>query len=216
MSADRSQSRGREAFHSSGRGGIGNIRQASASRDARPGGPDDFSTSRGREPVPASTFSTGRGGAGNIRSPSRDINNPLSPDSAKGEQDIIRDHVAANQDAPHSTGRGGVGNITNRSRSRGPSAPAITQVHSTGRGGAGNIIMGDALISEIIDEEERKQYAHPDDAWHSTGRGGLANISVNPPPAVERRTHTRGEYESTGRGGAGNIIRDRSASRPRS
>jgi hypothetical protein len=72
MSAvDRSQSRGRETFvsiclhntplsfteylcpqHSSGRGGIGNIRQASASREARPDGPDDFSSSRGREPIP--------------------------------------------------------------------------------------------------------------------------------------------------------------------
>jgi hypothetical protein len=49
--SERSLSRGREAFQSSGRGGIGNIRQASLSRDARPGtGPDDFSPTRGREP----------------------------------------------------------------------------------------------------------------------------------------------------------------------
>lgn len=38
---------------SSGRGGMGNIRQASVSRETRPDGPDDFSKSRGREPVPA-------------------------------------------------------------------------------------------------------------------------------------------------------------------
>jgi hypothetical protein len=68
---DRSLSRGRDAFvsasrhligvlltsptpiqQSTGRGGLGNIRQASLSRDARPdSGPDDFSTTRGREPV---------------------------------------------------------------------------------------------------------------------------------------------------------------------
>ncbi|KAG6847663.1 hypothetical protein H0H93_006666 [Arthromyces matolae] len=48
---DRSRSRGREVF-SSGRGGAGNIRQASQSREARPSdGPDDFSITRGREPV---------------------------------------------------------------------------------------------------------------------------------------------------------------------
>lgn len=46
------------------------------------------------------TFSTGRGGAGNIRSPSRDINNPLSPDPAQGERELIREHVAASQEAP--------------------------------------------------------------------------------------------------------------------
>lgn len=83
---------------SSGRGGAGNIRPSSTSREyssARPNGPDDFSVTRGREPRPSvvagqvcrpshqllscvhrSAFqvvSTGRGGVGNIRSPSRDI-----------------------------------------------------------------------------------------------------------------------------------------------
>jgi len=65
---DRSASRGREALvvsvseylspsftdqpQSSGRGGFGNIRQTSLSRDARPdSGPDDFSGTRGREPI---------------------------------------------------------------------------------------------------------------------------------------------------------------------
>ena len=68
---DRSLSRGRDAFvsasrrligvlltspnpiqQSTGRGGFGNIREASLSRDARPdSGPDDFSTTRGREPA---------------------------------------------------------------------------------------------------------------------------------------------------------------------
>jgi hypothetical protein len=133
------------------------------------------------------TFSTGRGGAGNIRSPSRDVNNPLSPNPAEEERDVIREHVAAAQDAPvctccvctagiaqnfisqtqHSTGRGGVGNIANRSRSRGPAqAPAIAAVHSTGRGGAGNILTGDAVIAEAIDEEERRKHSHPGDALY--------------------------------------------------
>lgn len=136
--------------------------------------------------VVGQTFSTGRGGAGNIRSPSRDINNPLSPDPAQGERELIREHVAASQEAPvgvplpphqafsdlfpgtqHSTGRGGVGNIANRSRSRGPTVPAVAMVHSTGRGGAGNIIAGDGLITGVIDEEERKRHAPAEDAWYA-------------------------------------------------
>ena len=40
---------------STGRGGVGTIRASSASRDGRPiDGPDDFSITRGREPLPAS------------------------------------------------------------------------------------------------------------------------------------------------------------------
>ncbi len=64
--------------------GLGNIRQASLSRDARPdSGPDDFSTTRGREPhpahAPAAVFSTGRGGAGNYARPRPDPHPPRAP-----------------------------------------------------------------------------------------------------------------------------------------
>jgi len=219
---DRSLSRGREAFQSSGRGGLGNIRQASASREARTDGADDFYSSRGREPIPAATrlFSTGRGGAGNIRSPSRDINKaPLGPELTEAEEAAIRGHAAAHETL-HSTGRGGVGNIgTSRSRSRGPALPMASNVHSTGRGGVGNIVLGDGLISEVIDEEERMAHVQHTDGvhphTHSTSRGGVANILHNPGPNIEHPTHSRGEYESTGRGGAGNIVHDRSASRSR-
>lgn len=115
---DRSLSRGRDVFvrvllsllshisshssqQSSGRGGIGNIRRASASRDARPDtGPDDFSTTRGREPRPVhpsdashtQVFSTGRGGAGNIRSPSRDVR-PNAAAAAESEEQVIKAHL---------------------------------------------------------------------------------------------------------------------------
>ncbi|KAG6918462.1 hypothetical protein DXG01_014089 [Tephrocybe rancida] len=163
MSADRSQSRGRDVYQSSGRGGAGNIRQASASRDARPtDGPDDFSVSRGREAVPTSplkNFSTGRGGAGNIRSPSRDptVASIVEPGIAE-ESEVIRTHVAAVADGPFSSGRGGAGNILqtqSRSRSRGPGV-----VHSTGRGGAGNILPGTVGEAYVADEEERKVHGH--------------------------------------------------------
>ncbi|GLB42549.1 putative protein of unknown function (DUF3602) [Lyophyllum shimeji] len=134
---DRSRSRGREVYQSSGRGGAGNIRQASVSREARPQrGPEDVSISRGREPLPAMTqsFSTGRGGAGNIRSPSRDQFDgmvysapqaPIERTMTIAEEEFIREHVAASQDIPFSSGRGGAGNIQHtrsrsRSRSRGP------------------------------------------------------------------------------------------------
>ncbi|KAG6877446.1 hypothetical protein C0993_007205 [Termitomyces sp. T159_Od127] len=242
MSQDQSKSRGREAyvsFHcrltgvckansetrqqSSGRGGAGNIRQASVSRDARPvDGPDDFSVSRGREPVPAHpkvgsvlarNLYTGRGGAGNIRSPSRDPNAPtvVEPQAAVlEERELIRAHNAATAEGPFSSGRGGAGNIVHSPPRPQPHGPAL--VHSTGRGGAGNILpgtAGDAYIGELKDIVERKAHGH-DGELHSTGRGGLANITAAADPPVEHpvHAHARGEYTSSGRGGAGNIAKD--------
>ncbi|KAF9041692.1 hypothetical protein BJ165DRAFT_1349769 [Panaeolus papilionaceus] len=217
MSApERSTSRGRDAFHSSGRGGIGNIRQASQSRDARPdSGPDDFSVTRGREPVAnqsAPLFSTGRGGAGNIRSPSR---GPGSKIVDIAEEKVIQDHLAKQEDAVTSTGRGGLGNLAQRSRSRGPASPSTAAsrsrsrgpdtVFSTGRGGAGNIRAGDVDKAATIDEQERRKVSGVDGGVHSTGRGGLANLTSNPAPGVENVHHAPAEFASTGRGGSGNI-----------
>ncbi|PPQ76513.1 hypothetical protein CVT24_010874, partial [Panaeolus cyanescens] len=199
MSApERSTSRGRDAFQSSGRGGLGNIRQASQSRDARPdSGPDDFSVTRGREPVAqnnAPLYSTGRGGAGNIRSPSRGPNKIVDI----AEETVIRDHIAKQEDAVTSTGRGGLGNLAQRSRSRGPGADGTPgrsrsrgpdAVFSTGRGGAGNIRAGDVDKAATIDEEERRKVGSLDGAVHSTGRGGLANLTSGPAPGVESVPH---------------------------
>lgn len=209
---DRSQSRGRDAFQSTGRGGLGNIRQASLSRDARPeSGPDDFSTTRGREPVPGAhrdVYSTGRGGVGNLRSPSRDVSRPPAvPDVA--EQEVVENYVATHQDAVHSTGRGGAGNF-NRSRSRGPASPPV---HSTGRGGAGNIKSGAGLEPDVVDEAERRKHEHHVEGYHSTGRGGAANLTASHEPRVEHHEHHSNGFESTGRGGAGNIVRDASRTR---
>jgi len=200
----RSISRGRE-YQSSGRGGAGNIRQASASREPITDGPDDFSSSRGREYAvnPNKTLSTGRGGAGNIHSPSRDA----SRDSgARGvseyEKQVIHDHLVAEQGAPHSSGRGGLGNMsTSRSRSRGPASPPL--VHSTGRGGIGNIKPGHGDV-ESLDYAERKEHAHTQ-GIHSTGRGGLANLTEDSVPEIEHHVHPTSEVHSTGRGGLGNI-----------
>lgn len=219
---DRSLSRGRDAFQSTGRGGLGNIRQASLSRDARPdSGPDDFSTTRGREPVPGAhkdVYSTGRGGVGNLRSPSRDASRPPAvPDIA--EQEALENYAATHQDVVHSTGRGGAGNF-NRSRSRDPAGnagnfdrsrsrdPAAHPVHSTGRGGAGNIKSGAGLETDSIDETERRKHGHHPEGYHSTGRGGAANLTATSEPAVEHHQHHAHGFESTGRGGAGNIVHD--------
>ncbi|KIK09528.1 hypothetical protein K443DRAFT_389355 [Laccaria amethystina LaAM-08-1] len=203
---DRSLSRGRDAFQSTGRGGLGNIRQASLSRDARPdSGPDDFSTTRGREPVQGvhkEVYSTGRGGVGNLRSPSRDVSRPPAvPDVA--EQEVLDNYVAKHQD-DHSSGRGGAGNF-NRSRSRDPAHPPV---HSTGRGGAGNIKLGAGLETDSIDEAERRKHGHHAEGFHTTGRGGAANLTVSSEPPVEHHEHHSNGFESTGRGGAGNIVHD--------
>jgi len=208
LNSDRSLSRGRD-LHSTGRGGVGNIRQSSTSREGGPrDGPDDLSPTRGREPHVRlqvqgdNFFSTGRGGAGNIRSPSRDV---LKPDLTEtADENVVRKHIVSDETAPHSTGRGGLGNIS-RSRSREPhSTVPGGSIHSTGRGGVGNIHPGLGL-AETIDEEERKLALH-DSGVHSTGRGGAANLTAAHSPAVEHHHHRTGEYESTGRGGAGNIV----------
>ncbi|EAU82241.2 hypothetical protein CC1G_12029 [Coprinopsis cinerea okayama7 len=202
LNKERSLSRGRDVLQSTGRGGFGNIRQASLSRDRAPG-PDDFSVTRGREPVANPTggiYSTGRGGAGNLRSPSRDVSK--GPDRV--EKEVIDSYVASQQDAPVSIGRGGLGNI-NRSRSRDPTSVRV----STGRGGAGNIHNDEAGYGvNATDEVERKKHDVPSEGFHSTGRGGFANITERDEPAVERPSISVGESKSTGRGGAGNITRN--------
>jgi len=158
--AERSISRGREAFTSTGRGGIGNIRHASLSRDERPeSGPDDFSTTRGRERIanPTQVFSTGRGGAGNLRSPSRDPSTPAEVVAVENE--VIREYIATHEHAVYSSGRGGIGNI-HRSRSRDATSTldrsrSPAHIRSSSRGRVGNIHPGDANIVETIDEERR-------------------------------------------------------------
>ncbi|OCH86576.1 hypothetical protein OBBRIDRAFT_737742 [Obba rivulosa] len=213
----RSTSRGRDAFQSSGRGGIGNIRQAS--QEPPRADPDNASPARGREPTvnPERVLYTGRGGAGNIRSASRAQDDPTASSQATAadyERGVILNSEEAAKTA-HSSGRGGLGNIRSpsRSQSRGPRTPPV---RSTGRGGAGNLVyapseQADALAAE---ELERQRLAHGADGIHSTGRGGLANITSLPtPPPDYAPPQTAPLAESTGRGGAGNIVRSRSASR---
>lgn len=99
---ERSQSRGRDVFASTGRGGVGNIRQTSLNRTESSPAPELI---RGREPntdtgLPTASklYATGRGGAGNIRSPSRsqkrDPSQPptLPPVFDASEEDIMRNH----------------------------------------------------------------------------------------------------------------------------
>ncbi|KAF6746552.1 hypothetical protein DFP72DRAFT_922642 [Ephemerocybe angulata] len=221
LGKDRSQSRGREALQSTGRGGFGNIRQTSLSRD-RPDGPDDFSATRGREPAPAvhlggatAIYSTGRGGAGNLRSPSRE---PSRVDTR--EKEVIDSYVAQQGEVPVSTGRGGLGNIsTARSRSRDPlnsREPSRSRSRlTTGRGGAGNVReegVGGVYEGNRADEVERRGKElglHTHEGPHSTGRGGIANITEQEEPALERPSFSGAPgYGSTGRGGAGNIVRN--------
>ncbi|KAF7369366.1 hypothetical protein MVEN_00265200 [Mycena venus] len=188
--AERSTSRSRDAVASSGRGGLGNIRPASTPQDRSVGGPDDFSSTRGREPAVAisEVRSTGRGGAGNFRSPSRD---PVGDRDVRGatEREVIRAHEERDREAPLASPS------PTRTNSQG-------QVHSSGRGGAGNIAPGPAP------PYERGRSAAVD-GIHSTGRGGIANLTSSPAPPPEQVVHHAGAYESSGRGGAGNFSRSR-------
>ncbi|EMD31986.1 hypothetical protein CERSUDRAFT_88593 [Gelatoporia subvermispora B] len=224
----RSTSRGRDAFLSSGRGGIGNIRQTS--QDPTRADPDNASPARGREPTvnPERVLYTGRGGAGNIRSasnvrsPSRATNDTTASTAstlataADYERGVIQNSEEAAKQGVHSSGRGGLGNIRSPSRSQSRGPARTPPVHSTGRGGIGNLVYISPEQPNAIAEEkvERQRHARAEEGIHSTGRGGLANITSLPsPPPDYTPPQPTPIAESTGRGGAGNIIRSRSASR---
>jgi len=144
-----SQGRGRQ-YQSSGIGGIGNIRASSTSSERTnvPDGPDDFSSTRGREPRSPfcldKIMSIGRGGAGNIRSPSRDVvsarpgelSSISETEQIEYERSLIRNREVARESQMSSGGRGGVGNMIrrdsqsqalSRSSPRGPDAPTTSQ-----------------------------------------------------------------------------------------
>ncbi|KAH9082176.1 hypothetical protein EDB83DRAFT_2336866 [Lactarius deliciosus] len=145
----RSTSRGRgRQYQSSGIGGAGNIRASSTSSERAHivDGPDDFSSTRGREPRspfhPDKIISIGRGGAGNIRSPSRDVDlarpsklsSILETEQTKYERSVIRDRETAREGQLHSGGRGGVGNMVRRgsqSQSLSWSTPRGLEVSTT-------------------------------------------------------------------------------------
>jgi len=233
MPTERSLSRGR-GLQSTGRGGAGNLREPSVDLP-RVAGPEDYSDTRGRDPVRYRdedvVISLGRGGAGNIRSPSRDrsrgenvsINSSPSRAEFLREREHDRDEISAidtaHDNGAHSSGRGGLGNISrpdskSRSRSRDP-------VNSAGRGGAGNLYPGSPVERGILEVEENERAAHQHPAgMHSTGRGGTANLTPGDVPYVEAPVNPYGanhphathkhDHESAGRGGAGNIDRSRS------
>ncbi|KAJ6461856.1 hypothetical protein C8R47DRAFT_104980 [Mycena vitilis] len=120
--ANRSTSRGRN-YHSSGRGGAGNIHATAPSSNPTPAEPaQEFPWPRGRERAPVARVqaptgvrSTGRGGAGNFSQspPAADLSYSLR------DREILRAHAESERNAVRSSGRGGVGNIVSpRSRSR--------------------------------------------------------------------------------------------------
>ncbi|KAF8327269.1 uncharacterized protein EI90DRAFT_3068492 [Cantharellus anzutake] len=111
MSTERSQSRGRPSYVSTGRGGAGNMTpESSLPRELRsePSGRELSPVSR-----PGDITHIGRGGRGNIRSPSRDndtVNRQIVKDAA-----LAHDYDAA-REGVQSTGRGGYGNMVSPAR----------------------------------------------------------------------------------------------------
>lgn len=234
VAKERSQSRGRDALTSTGRGGAGNFKRSeSVSRDRVSRAVDGDERGRELSPQhPDRVTHSGRGGAGNIRSPSRD---PAAiAQELKHEQEVI--DAAKVRDGPPilSTGRGGLGNIRNspgvspspvrngsRSRSRDPAAGQRYQ--SSGRGGRGNIHHENAATSSELEklEEDERRFAGHEAPLHSTGRGGAANVTSLAEPAESHSTseaadaHPDGVHH-TGKGGYGNIVAGGQSDRGRS
>ncbi|KAF8188908.1 hypothetical protein K438DRAFT_1972091 [Mycena galopus ATCC 62051] len=119
-STDRSTFRSRNNFHSSGRGGAGNIHStASLNLPSNTDALQDFPWPRSRERAPIARAappnvlrSTGRGGAGNFsQSPPA-----AGPSYSLRDREILRAHAEADKKALRSSGRGGMGNIVNPCR----------------------------------------------------------------------------------------------------
>ncbi|KAI0937675.1 hypothetical protein AcV7_003643 [Taiwanofungus camphoratus] len=112
--------------HSSGRGGMGNIKSARS----RSSGPKVPKALRFR-------YSTGRGGAGNVHHPTP-ADQALFDEFARDEAERAR--ATAAEEGVHTVGRGGLANLT-ALPPRAPTPPPENPLGpaSTGRGGAGNI-----------------------------------------------------------------------------
>ncbi|KAF8976220.1 hypothetical protein BDQ17DRAFT_1384968 [Cyathus striatus] len=189
--SERSLSRGRDCFQSSGRGGVGNIRRNSLSSDERLDGPDDSSCSR----------RLGRGGADNFRSPS------CSPSrgSCKQEREVLSCAVEREGVAPHSTGSGGLENIiqsVSRDSPHPPNCDSKSLVH-------------EGKTSEMIYEANPERY-EDGELWVGAPRADAFGERMRP----ARRKHiptlaadsslkyapsTYIKTDSTGRGGEWNI-----------
>ncbi|KAM5534744.1 hypothetical protein V8D89_011608 [Ganoderma adspersum] len=116
---ERSEEAANARAHSSGRGGIGNIKSG------------DNSRSRSRAPI----ASTGRGGAGNIQT-SVDTDPELLV-QLDDEERLKHAHA----EGVHSTGRGGRANLTSKHTPPLESVSAHPhEFETTGRGGVGNMI----------------------------------------------------------------------------
>ncbi|KAF8461566.1 hypothetical protein DFH94DRAFT_671918 [Russula ochroleuca] len=231
LNSERSTSRGRaNGFQLTGRGGAGNFR--SPSREPATNGPEDYSDTRGRDPIPSrdpDVISIGRGGAGNIRSPSRDairVKNQ-SPESSPIRSELRgrgydRDLITAidnAHDTGYSTGRGGIGNMTNSPSNSQSRSRSRELAHTAGRGGVGNAYIGGPTekVIEEVDESERAAHQHLA-GMYSSGRGGVGNLTAGEAPYREGSLNPHGvnhphathshDAESFGRGGSGNIYRD--------
>ncbi|SPO24897.1 uncharacterized protein UTRI_01402_B [Ustilago trichophora] len=129
------ESRGRDPFIATGRGGAGNIiRSPSRSRDRSGNGIPPQTVAEAA--MPNHMISSGRGGAGNVRSPSRDPTDRKRAAEAEARENKLQEEYRQQETKlAHSTGRGGAGNIASeageeRGRGRGSNG-------SSGGGGGG-------------------------------------------------------------------------------
>lgn len=200
MSMNRTDSRGREAKVSTGRGGVGNVlRSPSRPREAYGAEPNVIAGSeRGRSihptishtpsaspsAVPSGLHHTGRGGVGNTRSPSTTGRKEVEREEQLEEKLVAE---RRGREGVVSTGRGGAGNLHNsRSRSRQRSVPPTGDHPPTAHESALHHLFHGSK-KHAIDEESSV-------GSRASTNGDLSQVS------------TRHSYVGGGRGGYGNII----------
>ncbi|CCF54934.1 hypothetical protein NDA11_006133 [Ustilago hordei] len=165
------ESRGRDPFIATGRGGAGNIiRSPSRSRD-RSGNAIPPQTAAAAA-VPNHMISSGRGGAGNVRSPSRDpLDRKRAAEAAQREEKLQEEYRQTESRTAHLTGRGGAGNAT--------SDPAAAEERGRGRGSNGSN-NGGGGVSGLLRSLSRSRSREP----RNSGKGS-PNRSQSRPRASE-------------------------------
>ncbi|SNX82354.1 uncharacterized protein MEPE_01060 [Melanopsichium pennsylvanicum] len=163
------ESRGRDPFIATGRGGAGNIiRSPSRSRDRSGNAIPPQAVAAAA--VPNHMISSGRGGAGNVRSPSRDpTDRKRAAEAEERELKLQEEYRQQETKTAHSTGRGGAGNMA---------ATEASEERGRGRGGAESSSGGGGVSGSRPRASESSKLAQVEESTRSSEEDSAYNPSI--------------------------------------